>query len=136
MVKQAFLHAVIIVLPAVAIALLKPSSPSWNTGIPTGLIGMANRVVAPVFVFLRFHAQSQGFHRQNREPGSLSIHSLGLQALVMALVSIRWFIRLGWPHHDRGDVDKMPVIVRVLDTLQILYAWGVLAINYALCAVG
>ena len=65
---QAFLHAVIVVLPAVAIALPKSSSPSWNTGIPTGLIGMANRVVAPVFMFLQFHAQVQEFRHQNREP--------------------------------------------------------------------
>ena len=69
-------------------------------------------------------------------PGSLSLLSLGLQTLVMALVSVRWFARLGSPHYDAGDVDKMPFVVRLLETLPILYAWGMLAINYAACAVG
>jgi hypothetical protein len=97
---------------------------------------MANRVVAPFFIFLQFCAQVQEFRRQNREPGSLSILSLGLQALVMALVSIRWFARLGSPRYDRGGVDKIPLAVRLWDTMQILYAWGMLAINYAVCTVG
>jgi len=114
---QAFLHAVVVVLPAVAIALPKPSPPSWNTGIPTALIGMTNRVVAPFFIFLQFCAQVQEFRRQNRESGSLSILSLVLQALVLALVSVRWFARLGLPHYDRGDVDKMPLAVRLWDTM-------------------
>lgn len=133
---QSFLHAVIVVLPAVAIALPKPSPPSWNIGIPTALIGMANRFVAPVFIFLQFYVQVQEFRRQNREPGTLSLLSLVLQALVLAFVSVRCFIRLGSPHYDRGDVDKMPLVVHLLDTLQILYACGTLAINYAVCAVG
>ena len=30
----------------------------------------------------------------------------------------------------------MPLAVRLWDTMQILYAWGMLAINYAVCAVG
>lgn len=97
---------------------------------------MANRVVAPVFILLQFYVQVQEFRRQDRESGSLSILSLVLQALVLALVSTRWFVRLGSPHYDRGDVDKMPLVVRLWDTLQILYAWGMLAINYAMCAVG
>ena len=97
---------------------------------------MANRFVARVFVSLQFYAQVHEFRRQNREPGSLGTLSLVLQALVLALVSIRWFVRLGLTHYDRGDVDKMPLDVHSLATLQILYAWGMLAINYAVCAVG
>jgi hypothetical protein len=77
---------VVVVLSAVAIALPKPSLPSWNTGIPTALIGMANRFVAPVFKFLQFCAQVQEFRRQNRGPETLSTLSLVLQALVLALV--------------------------------------------------
>lgn len=30
----------------------------------------------------------------------------------------------------------MPLVVHLWDMLQILYAWGMLAINYAMCAVG
>ena len=97
---------------------------------------MANRVVAPVFTLLQFYTQVQEFRRQNGGPGSLSLLSLGLQALVMALVSVRWFSRLGSPHYDPGDVDKMSLVVRLLEKLPILYAWGMLAINYAVCAVG
>lgn len=97
---------------------------------------MANRVVAPVFILLQFYAQGKEFRRQNSEPGFLSLLSLCLQALVMALVSVRWLVRRGSPHYDAGDVDKMPFIVRLLETLPILYAWGMLAINYAACAVG
>lgn len=126
----------VVVLPALAIALPKPSPASWNTGIPIGFIGMANRIVAPVFILLQFYAQVQEFRRQNGEPGSLSLLSLGLQTLVMALMSVRKFARLGSPHYDAGDVDKMPFVVRLLETLPILHAWGMLAINYAACAVG
>jgi hypothetical protein len=97
---------------------------------------MANRVVAPVSSLLQFYAQIKELRRQNSKPGSLSLLSLGLQALVVALVSARWFVRLGLPHYDPGDVDKMPLVVRLLETLPILYAWGMLAINYAACAIG
>lgn len=114
---QAFLHAAVVVLPAVAIALPKPSPPSWNTGIPTGLLGMANRIVAPVFILLQFNTQIREFRRQNGELGRLSMLSIGLQALVMALVSVRWFVRLGLPHYDRGDVDKMTWVVRFVADL-------------------
>jgi hypothetical protein len=133
---QAFLQAVVVVLPAVAITLPKPSPPSWNTGIPTGLIGMANRIVAPVFILLQFYTQVRELRRQNGELGCLSMLSIGLQTLVMALVSVRWFVRLGSPHHDRGEVDKMPWVVRLLEMLPILYSWGMLAIDYAACAIG
>ena len=97
---------------------------------------MTNRVVAPFFKFLQFCAQVQEFRRQNRGPETLSTLSLVLQALVLALVSVRWFARLVLPHYDRGDVDKMPLAVRLWDTMQILYAWGMIAIDYTVCAVG
>jgi hypothetical protein len=133
---QAFLHAVVVVLPAGVISLPKPSAPSWDTDVPMTLIDMANRAVAPISLLLQFYAQFRDFHRQNGESGSLSLLSLGLQAFVMLLVSIRWFVRLGTPHYDRGDVDKMSLLVHLWDTLPILYAWGMLAINYAACAIG
>ncbi|GAB7330626.1 hypothetical protein MBLNU13_g02199t3 [Cladosporium sp. NU13] len=120
---QAFLHAVIVVLPAVAIALPKPSPPSWNTCIPTGLIGMENRVVALIFTVLQLYGQVQEFRRHDREPGSLSILSLGLQALVMALVSVRWS-RVGqeseWQQMERVHVfsDEQEIVMecKVLST--------------------
>jgi hypothetical protein len=54
----------------------------------------------------------------------------------MVSVSVRLFIRLGTPHYERGDIDKMPWVVRVWETLPILYDWDMLAINYAACAIG
>lgn len=54
----------------------------------------------------------------------------------MGVFSIRWFVRLGTPHYEKGDVDKVSFLVRLWWTLPILYAWGMLATNYAVYALG
>jgi len=87
-------------------------------------------------IFVQLCAQFREFRHQNGEPECSSLLSLGLQALVMALVSVRLVIRLGRPHYERGDFDKMPWVIRMWETLPILYEWGMLAINYAACAIG
>jgi len=132
---QAFLHAATVVVPAIAITLPKPSSPAWDTDVPTALIGMADQIVAPISMLLQFYAQFCEFRHQHGTPGCLSVFSLALQAVAMALVSLRWFVRLGTPRYDRGDVDKMSLVERLWDALPIVYAWGMLAINYATCAL-
>lgn len=133
---QAFLHAAIVVFPAVAITLPKPSSHSWETDVPTALITMTNMVVAPLFNLLQFYVQYREYRRQSGDAGALSLLSLSIQVPVLAMLAIRLFIRLGtppWiPRHSYGPYFGL----WVWDTLQALYSWGMLAINYTIYAIG
>lgn len=124
------------VFPAVAVALPKPTPHSLNTDLPMALISMANYVIAPVFVVAQFHVRYRELRRSGREAGAVSLLSLCLQALVLMSVSFRWFVRFGQAVWDEGDVDRMPLLVRLWEAATFWYHWGSLAIHYAVCAIG
>jgi hypothetical protein len=128
---QAFIHAAIVLFPAIAIALPKPSPHSWETDVPMALITMTN-----IFVLLQFYTQYREYRRQSGNPGALSILSLAFQPPVMAILAIRWFIRLGvlpWvPRHTYGPYFAL----WVWDSVRALYAWGMLAINFSVYVAG
>jgi hypothetical protein len=132
----AFLHAAAVLFPAVAIVLPTPSPHSWETDVPTALITMTNMIMAPLFLLLQFSAQFREYRRQSGNPGALSLLSLSIQVLVMSVLAIRLFIRLGtppWvPRHNYGPYFAL----WVWDSLQALYSWGMLAINYTVCVMG
>lgn len=99
------------------------------------LISMSNTVVAPLFVVLQFHAQFQELQRQSGHPGALSLTSLAVHVPVMATVARRMFVRLGKPEWSAGD-PRLPFLTWARESLQLWYAWGMVAINYAVCALG
>ena len=94
-----FIHAAIFLVPAVAIALSKPAAHGWEPEIFLGLTLMANLVIAPFFVVLQFYPRYLEIRRSGGDPGSLSLLSLGSQALVIFAVGLRcccaWKNRLG-----------------------------------------
>lgn len=131
-----FLHAAIVLFPAVAITLPKPSPHSLEIDIPGALITMANMVLAPLSLLLQFWAQYREHRRQAGEPGALSIPSLFIQVPVLTVLAIRLFVRLGtvpwFSRHTYGPHFAL----WVMDMLRALYSWGFLAINYAAYLVG
>jgi hypothetical protein len=133
---QAFIYAAIVLFPAVYIALPRPSPHSWETDVPMALITMTNMAVAPIFVLLQFYTQFREYRRQSGNPGALSMLSLAFQAPVISILAIRWFIRLGvlpWvPRHTYGPYFAL----WVWDSVRALYAWGMLAINFAVYVAG
>jgi hypothetical protein len=132
----AFLHAATVLFPAVAIALPKPSTHSWETDVPMALITMTNVVVAPVFLLLQFYAQYREHRRQSGHARTLSLLSLSMQVPVVAILAIRLFIRLGMPPWVPRQNYGPYLALWVWDSLRAFYTWGMLAINYAVCVVG
>lgn len=131
-----FLHAAIVVFPAIAIALPKPSAPSMGTDAIMALTNMTNTIVAPLFVILQFYAQYKEFRHQNGDPGTLSLLSLSLQALSAALLAYRWLVRLGTPDWIPGDYTGAPFRVWFWDLVKVYYEWGLIAWNFGVHAFG
>lgn len=126
-----------VVVPAVAITLPKPSGDLFGHGLVVGLTNIVNCYVAPFSILVQFFAQCAEYRCRNGQPGAFSLSSACLQALVMALIATRLFIRMGSkPHYHRGDMDIMPWSMYLWDLVSIWYSWGMLAFNYAAVAVG
>jgi hypothetical protein len=100
------------------------------------LITMTNMVVAPLCALLHFNAQYGEYRRQSGDAGALSLLSLSLQVPVVALVTIRLFIRLGKPPRVPRQNYGPQFALWAWDSLQVMYSWSMLAINYTVCAVG
>lgn len=134
---MAFLHAGLVVVPAIAITLPKPSEDLLGDGLVVGLTNIVNCYVAPFSVLILFLAQYAELCSQNGQPSALSLLSTCLQALVMALIATRLFMRMGRkPHYDPGEMHLMPWGMYLWDLVGIWYSWGMLAFNYAAVAVG
>lgn len=133
---QAFLHAAIVLLPAVAITLPKPSSHSWDTDVPMALITFTNMLVAPLSLLLQYYVQYREYRRQSGGSGTLSLLALYIQVPVMAVLAIRWFVRLGTPpwvaRHTYGPYFGL----WVWDISRAFHSWGMLAVLYTISATG
>ena len=121
----AFVHAVLFLFPAVAIALPRPSPRGFGNGVFTGFSVVFNTWIALGLVVLQFYPQYLEFKRMSGLPGSLSLLSLGLRAIVMLAVAVRWFLRLGAPTWGCQ-----------LAPLTLWYQWGWLPINYVIYGIG
>jgi hypothetical protein len=132
----ALLHAATVLFPTVAIVLPTPSPHSWDTDVPTALITMTNMVAAPLFTLLRFYSQYREFRRQSGNAGALSLLSLSIQVPVTTILAIRLFIRLGTPPWVPRQNYGPRFALWVWDSLQAMYSWGMLPINYTMCVVG
>jgi hypothetical protein len=121
----AFIHAVLFLLPAVVIALPKPSPPSMNLDIFTGFSAIINTWVSLIFVALQFYPQYLELRRQAGDPGALSLLTLGIQAVVLILLAVRWLQRLGAPTWGRQAAPA-----------SYWFQWGWLPFNYIVGGVG
>ena len=121
----AFLHAAVVLFPAVAAALPKPSGHSWNNDILLALVIMSNQVVAPCFVVLQFVAQYWEMRVQKGDPGALSLLSVGLQVPTMMALGYRWLLRLGNPTWGHAPAPAW-----------LWYQWAFPSVNYVVHAVG
>src|SRR5437016_3615843 len=97
----AFIHAALFLLPAVVIALPKPSPPLMGPAIFTGFSAIVNTWVSLIFVAIQFYPQYLELRRQAGDPGALSLLTLGMQVVVLILVAVRWLQRLGGPTWGR-----------------------------------
>ena len=104
--------------------------------MPTALITMTNMFMAPLFLLLQFFAQHREYRRQFGHAGALSLLSLSMQVFVTAILAVRLFIRLEMPPWVPRQNYGPYFALWVWDSLQALYSWGMLAINYTACVVG
>ena len=82
-------------IPAVAVALPRPSPEEMGVEISIGFSAMVNTWVSLVFVVIRCYPQLLEFRRMSGSPGSLSLVSLGMRAMVTMAVAVRWLQRFG-----------------------------------------
>ena len=118
------IHYLLFLFMTFALMLLKTNrSPPTVMGVDMliGTSGFVNTWMSLLFVILQFFPQVLQFRSMSGSPGLLSLLSLGVRAVVMLAVSVRWFQRLGAP--DFGDGNG-----RV--SLTLWYRWGWLPFNY------
>jgi hypothetical protein len=84
-----------------------------------------NTWVGLVFVLLQFYPQYLEMRRMSGAPGSLSLLSLALQAVIILAVAVRWLLRLGPPTWGNQVAP-----------LWYWYQWGELPFPYIIHAVG
>lgn len=142
-----FVHAALFLIPAISITLPKPSNISGNFGlsIVAGLSYQINNWIGLFCVVLQFYPQYIEMKRMLGDPGALSLLSLGLQALALTGVAVRWFLRFGSLTEDfimppAEELRRAPLMVRWctiwLEGLWEDYKWAALPINYILHSVG
>lgn len=107
------------------IALPKASARDWGNMLFVGFSLLVNTWVTLFFVILQFYPQYLEMRRMSGTPGSLSLLSLILQAVVILAVAIRWLLRLGRPTWEEPSVP-----------LWYWYKWGNLSFSYILHAIG
>lgn len=98
-----------------------------DTDMLVGISGYVNTWMSLVFVILQFYPQLLECRSMSGSPGSLSLLSLGLRAVVMLAVAVRWLQRLGPPKFAKGD-GRPP--------LAQWYRWGWLPFNYIIEGIG
>lgn len=121
----AFIHATLFLFPAAAIALPKPSPHEMAADIFTGFGAIVNTWVSLVFVALQFYPQYVELRRQPGAPGALSLLALGMQALVLIAMAVRWLQRLGAPTWGNQAAPAT-----------LWYQWGWLPANFLLNGIG
>ena len=92
-----------------------------------GISGYVNTWMSLLFVILQFYPQLVECRSMSGSPDSLSLLSLGLRAVVMLAVAVRWFQRLGPPRFGKGDARP---------PLMQWYEWGWLPFNYIIEGIG
>lgn len=92
-----------------------------------GISGFFNTWMSLIFVILQFYWQFLEFHLVSGSPGSLSLPSLALRAVVLLAVAVRWFQRLGPPNSGEGDGSV---------SLRLWYQWSWLPINCMIEGIG
>jgi hypothetical protein len=90
-----FSHAALFLLPAMMIALLTPSPPSFGQDIFVRFIAVFNTWVALLSVILQFYPQISKYRHLEGDPGVFSLSSTGMQAIVLLSLAIRRLLRLG-----------------------------------------
>lgn len=86
---------------------------------------IVNTWVSLVLVVLQFYPQYREFRRQAGDPGALSLLTLGVQAVVLILVAVRWLQRLGAPTWGRQTAPAT-----------LWFQWGWLPLNYIVGGIG
>lgn len=118
-------HAAIFLLSAARLALPRPASVHlMGPDIIVLVIAKANLLVAPGSLAWSYASQFLE-SRKVGGPGSLSLFSLLLQILVLLVVALRWYLRLGAPIW--GEYPGVP---------RLHYEWDFLMINYVLYVTG
>lgn len=122
-----FVHAALFLFPAIAIAWPKSSRspPDMAQDIFAGFLLIFNTWISLVFVTLRFFPQYRALRRQFGDPDALSLLSLGTQGLVLILVAVRWFQRLGTPRWGHGTIP-----------FTLWFQWGWLPFTYIVDGIG
>lgn len=98
----AFVHAALILFPTMAITLPKLSPQHLGTDIFTGFSAIVNIWISLALVTLQFYPQHLELQRTSGSPGSLSLLSLEIRAVVTIAVAVRWFQRFGMPNWESG----------------------------------
>ena len=119
------MHAALFLLPAVLIALPKPSPRDWGNDIFAGFSAIFNTWICLLFVVLQFLPQFLELRRISGAPGSLSLLSLGAEAALLIKLGIRWWLRLGAPTWANQSFP-----------LTLWYQWRWLPFNYLIDGVG
>jgi len=96
-----------------------------NLDIFTGFSAIINTWVSLIFVALQFYPQYLELRRQAGDPGALSLLTLGMQAVVLILMAVRWLQRLGAPTWGRQAAPA-----------SYWFQWGWLPFNYIVGGVG
>lgn len=86
-----------------------------------------NTRMSLVFVILQFYPQILEYYLMYGSPGSLSLHSLGLRAVVMLAIAGREFQRLVAPNGGEG-ARHVP--------LRLWYWWGWLPFSWMIEGIG
>ena len=131
----AFVHAAMFLFPAMLIALPKPAPRNMGSDILVGLFVIVNTRLVLFCVLLQYPLQYLELRRMSGAPGALSLVSLGLQAVVILAVAVRWLLRLGAPTWE----DQSAPLQHWFQWVSLLwcwYQWGALALNYILHGVG
>lgn len=113
----AALHAAVVLLPAVAMAVPKPSRHAMGKDIMMGFILITNTYSSPILLALQFYAQFRA--------ASSNRTYLALQIPVKVLLARRWYLRLG--AHSWGHLPDSP---------NTWYSWGFHWMNYLAEATG
>lgn len=87
-------------------------------------------ITAPFALSIELVAQYWEMGAQLGNPGALSLSSLGLQTVAFAMLSCRWFQRIGRPI----DCDPRLKFYSPGFYLQYQYEWSFCAANYAMQA--
>lgn len=120
------LHAAAVLLPAVVLSLPSPDHHgNFSKGLAIAFITMSTFVVVPCSIAIQFVAQFNTMRNHHGDPGAFSLLSLGIQAVAMLFLGIRWFLRIGQP-----TWGNLPAPMR------LWYQWAFTPTNFVLCAIG